>query len=113
MAFSSSSVSCSFSYTLPEEVRDASSWKPVLCESFDDDAEGWGVGSIDDRYVKGERGIRAGKYIWEGQGKRGFVWWQPAPLNTSIRNFYLAVRGRIPKGQEHTCLGLWFGCTEK
>jgi hypothetical protein len=70
-------------------IQEAQSWPILLVDSFNDNANEWKEGEIDDEYVSMTLTLDS-RYIWNVTSKKGVVW-RVWPRSDILSDFYLAV----------------------
>lgn len=84
-----------------------SSWDVVLTESFDDNSNGWPIGTRDGERVTSVRAVTEGKFVWDATAKDGVYAWI-TPVDDTVTDLYLSVDVQQTSGTNSSDYGLSF-----
>jgi hypothetical protein len=87
--------------------EEALTWPVVITDGFDDNANGWAIGDVDNSFVVGTRTITNSLYRWEAEARQGVTWWS-GPEMDAVGDCYLAVNGRVTGDERGARYGLIF-----
>ena len=84
----------------------AAQWPIEISDTFDNNANEWMDGLIDDEFARMNLSIN-GNYTWEIEAKQGFVWWV-WPSSNPVSDFYLAVDAYGSSSSSNAVYGIIF-----
>jgi hypothetical protein len=87
--------------TSPEE------WPAVLSDSFDDNANDWLLGDVDDEYITGDVAIADGRLTLDVTAKRSVFWWLTPDVD-DFSDVFVSVDAKKIRGAQSADLGLVF-----